>query len=385
MQPKYWRRAWKMGRLSLLRSGATSLPSTLDAGVERWISSWRASHARPCRRPASDAAPTTSAGSGTTSPESSATSTPRSSSSRTSTGSASHGPWAMMTPTGWRSPPQRQQTLFGDPLDSDLSCVTWIRSGVMRSGVVSERPMLAPRIDDSASGSSDGAEAWPTATVADPRSSARHTTTTGVMHPGTMLLDAVRAWPTPKVSDAMRGTSAKRDDGTRANLGDAVANRWPTPVASDSKQWPTPLAHTKGPGGEGNREGGPNLQSVAQKWFPTPTAQSYGSSQNGINGKGGANERPSAGTPSLMTLAASGSLPSLPAPETATDGSASSPSSLSLSPLFVEMLMGVPLGWSSTAPLASIDSERWGTRCAFLLQRLLSRCSWSGRSRRTEP
>lgn len=33
--------------------------------------------------------------------------------------------------------------------------------------------------------------------------------------------------------------------------------------------------------------------------LPTPTASDYGSSQNGINGKGGANERPSAGTPSL--------------------------------------------------------------------------------------
>jgi len=38
-------------------------------------------------------------------------------------------------------------------------------------------------------------------------------------------------------------------------------------------------------------------------YWPTPTATPYGSSQNGINGKGGANERPSAGTLSLENQA----------------------------------------------------------------------------------
>lgn len=42
--------------------------------------------------------------------------------------------------------------------------------------------------------------------------------------------------------------------------------------------------------------------------LPTPTAQSYGSSQNGINGIGGEKERPSAAKPSLETAAASGAL-----------------------------------------------------------------------------
>ena len=37
--------------------------------------------------------------------------------------------------------------------------------------------------------------------------------------------------------------------------------------------------------------------------WPTPAATPYGSSQNGINGVGGKNERPSAGTPSLETMA----------------------------------------------------------------------------------
>jgi hypothetical protein len=43
---------------------------------------------------------------------------------------------------------------------------------------------------------------WPTTTVGDSRNSARHTTTTGVMHSGTTLVDAVRIWPTPTVQEA---------------------------------------------------------------------------------------------------------------------------------------------------------------------------------------
>lgn len=43
--------------------------------------------------------------------------------------------------------------------------------------------------------------------------------------------------------------------------------------------------------------------------LPTPSASQYGSSQNGINGVGGENERPSAGRPSLVTAAREGLLP----------------------------------------------------------------------------
>lgn len=55
--------------------------------------------------------------------------------------------------------------------------------------------------------------------------------------------------------------------------------------------------------------------------LPTPNAVPYGSSQNGVNGKGGEHERPSAGTPSLWTMAAREEL-RLPTP-TATDCKAS--------------------------------------------------------------
>lgn len=48
---------------------------------------------------------------------------------------------------------------------------------------------------------------------------------------------------------------------------------------------------------------------VSSASLPTPSASQYGSSQNGINGKGGENERPSAGTASLTTMARTGMLP----------------------------------------------------------------------------
>lgn len=51
---------------------------------------------------------------------------------------------------------------------------------------------------------------WPTPIATDSTSSARHTTTTGVMHPGTTLTDAVRAddWMTPQSRD-YKGISQK--------------------------------------------------------------------------------------------------------------------------------------------------------------------------------
>jgi hypothetical protein len=53
----------------------------------------------------------------------------------------------------------------------------------------------------------------------------------------------------------------------------------------------------------------PLTGGIAFGLLPTPAATEYGSSQNGINGKGGRFERPSAGTPSLATMARKGLLP----------------------------------------------------------------------------
>jgi len=156
---------------------------------------------------------------------------------------------------------------------------------------------------------------WPTAVVQDAKSAARHTTSTDVMHPGTMLLDAVRAWPTPAVADVEGGRTSR----------------------------------------SGDRKDELLLNTMARAWgdYPTPSATEYGSSQNGINGKGGAFERPSAGTPSLSTAARNGALPG---------------GKGVLNPVFVELLMGWPEGWTSTQrpagawhgfPPAPRDTKGW--------------------------
>lgn len=86
--------------------------------------------------------------------------------------------------------------------------------------------------------------------------------------------------------------------------------------------------------------------------WPTPVAEPYGSSQNGINGKGGEHERPSANTPSLDRLSRS----FLPLLQTSPAGDVCLPSEPisrrpragkpKLNPLFVEWLMGLPINWT---------------------------------------
>ncbi|APU88996.1 conserved hypothetical protein [Virus Rctr197k] len=74
----------------------------------------------------------------------------------------------------------------------------------------------------------------------------------------------------------------------------------------------------------------PIMSGTGSSWsrglHPTPSASPYGSGQNGINGKGGEFERPSAGTPSLWSMARS------------MDGV--------LDPLWLEWTMGLPPGWT---------------------------------------
>ncbi len=65
----------------------------------------------------------------------------------------------------------------------------------------------------------------------------------------------------------------------------------------------------------------PLTKGIASGLLPTPTATEYGSSQNGINGVGGAFERPSAGTPSLSTMARRGMIPTPTAGDAKSSGS----------------------------------------------------------------
>ena len=97
--------------------------------------------------------------------------------------------------------------------------------------------------------------------------------------------------------------------------------------------------------------------------WPTPAATPYGSSQNGINGVGGKNERPSAGTPSLETMARA-DWPDNGRPDQANrkpNGSRDVPPGERqvLSPNWVEALMGFPTGYSLASETSV--SKLWGT------------------------
>lgn len=316
--PHVLSRAWKRDAWLRRLSGLTSERSTLDRGVEQWISWWVGTPASPSPLPDSDAEPTIRDTSGLTSCASPRSAVPGDSAART---------WAVICDAA-----------------STTSSETWTAQvSAWRS---SWRKLRTSARRTSASGSSSWPFAWPTSTVADSRSSARGTTTTGVMHTGTMLTDAIRQWPTPTASSATRGT----DPGHARHL-PTEAKSWPTPTASEATRPATPVEFLRKT---------PRLSAevlVPETWmapmldgapaYPTPTASRAGSSQNA---GGVPHERPTKATPSLPLAASRGLPPSLRDRPTSPGGaptSLDSPSQrLRLNVAFVELLMGWPTGWT---------------------------------------
>lgn len=170
---------------------------------------------------------------------------------------------------------------------SKSSSPTLPRSGTMRSGVLSERPMLAQHITGTAS------SFWPTITVTDASrgQQKREYKATATHHAGTTLTDAaVRLWPTPDAS-VSTGYSQSASSGAsiRYSLAGKVTKQCPTTTAHDAKDTGAPTEF----------------------------------------------ERNSPG------LTATGLLH-----RTQTSGEPLSPRDRTLNPRFVEWLMGWPIGWT---------------------------------------
>ena len=178
-------------------------------------------------------------------------------------------------------------------------------------------------------------------------------------------------WPTPNVPSGGRtaNTTNYRTDGSKqqADLG-AVASLWATPRVTE--------AHGAGEHGDG----GPDLRTQVALW-QTPATDSFRSrggervDEAGLDQQARMWRTPDAGSnrnvdiPSKclidgtarsdqqVRLADQAYRHSLPHPTTPTDGEPSSnagPNSRRrLNPLFVEWLMGWPIGWTSLAPLGS--------------------------------
>ncbi len=101
-----------------------------------------------------------------------------------------------------------------------------------------------------------------------------------------------------------------------------------------SSDWPTPTVKGNYARADLSATAGDGLATAVREW-PTPTASSYGSSNNGSPGDG-RDEFATKGKPSLAVLVRDG------------EGG-------TLSPLWVETLQGLPSNWTSTSGPAGAD------------------------------
>lgn len=343
-----WLRAWKKGPWLRLLCGRMSEPSMATRGVESWIASLVDSHARRSQSPENG---------------------PVSQVSTPDSGRSLLGSFVTFDPPTFRSKTsQRSLGLFemmtdgsSTNLHSDAYLETYPPWGSMRSGAAFPRQPSALRTSEIASSYSRGddwptptasdygssqnginsdrpsagtlslssrARKWPTATATatDARGGARHTTTTGVMHSGTSLTDAMRQWRTLMESSARAG-------------------KWPTPATRDFKG-ANSETHLEVGGGRKHLDQLPNF---VEHIFLKKNSQSGHPDQTNSN-----------------------------------SGESSANSDQTLSPRFDAWLMGLPPGWSEPIPGAVTNFASWEMACRRSLAQLLGESSGSGSTERSE-
>lgn len=243
--PHSWLALWKRNAWMRRLSGLTSPPSMLERGAESWMQSLRDF---PANRTAA---------------QGNVSETAMHAHTEKATGplSTSSESYPSVDPP-WSSSRTSQLGLLGDGFDlSARNYADWVTSSKNLSSSV--QTMLAPRINGSASGS------WPTSSAKDNDSSARHSTTTGVMHNGTTLTDASRNWLTPVTMSPARGGGVER----KAN--GSVYDRTGRTFAGQAENWPTPDAHATTRDNRSVSQGAairPALAKLAPTWA-TPQAQ----------------------------------------------------------------------------------------------------------------
>jgi DNA (cytosine-5)-methyltransferase 1 len=206
------------------------------------------------------------------------------------------------------------------------------------------------------------AQMWPTSRQEDAESCGNHPGATD------SLTGALAQWKTP------HGMSGHDKSGKVAGGGGEFAKQalsWQTP-ATDSfrsrggdrvdepgldqqaRQWPTPKALTGGANSQRlkrrrNGKGGPggtDLQESAEQW-PTPQSRDFRSTVTGDIAK--QNSRP-----------LSEAVGHFPQDQTTYQGGKSClPYARRLNPLFVEALMGLPLGWTDCGHSALASFRSW--------------------------
>ena len=217
----------------------------------------------------------------------------------------------------WRT---HQCSLAGD-LEPYLE--TWPQWGLMRGGECWEQQTLAHHI----SGTESGSSVWigtPTATMSERSEKFAE---------GRMSTPAefVKNWPTPTVCGNYnrKGSSPTSGDG----LATAV-QKWPTPNSWDGKRGPRSEEHLRTKKAQVTL-----VTAVAQlkrQSFPTPQA-----SDN--------RDRGNMSNPSIQRRAEKGKQLNL--------SMVAHPTSGQLNPMWVEWLMGWPLGWTDLKPSATDKSH----------------------------
>lgn len=306
-QPASWR-GWKTRSWIRHLSGLRLARSTAQRGVERWISSLLVSHANQSHRQDEPSASRTNDGSGRNSPALSRKLKRRLSSWRTYLASSAEG-WPRYIPT-------------------------YPRSGLMLCGIV--YPLNRSVLPTSANGSSSSESDTPTTELRgrSKRSDER--------------------WPTPQAHDS-RGAPGKEAQATGSferSLPAAVQQlpeRWPTPTAHDDNK--SPEAHmamkARMPGGA--RKTVTSLQVLSKMW-PTPISR---------DAKDGFTTRRDLPVNAYLGRAVWHSHDSLRDRTNSNSGRKSSTEARGLNPLFVEWLMGFPIGWTDLGRSATRSFHRW--------------------------
>lgn len=306
-----------MGGSTAPQSGTTLSLLTLERGPERWISSWRGSHANPSAPPGAAPAPGMSGGFGTTLHDATPTAVRAGSQWRTFAGSCHSG--------------------------STEYSARWPSSGALRSGCAYARPRWEPRIDAS------GGSAWPTAAATDHKGAPEPHQRRGQLAP------AAEHWPTPDAATLNDGESPESWDARRQTMKAKGYNRNGAgkvlAVEAQRCMWPTARA-TDGTKGSPNQRG-----SSGDLMLPSAVAQRATPTAGDAKGSGSRTLATSNAHPglSLTDMAERGRLDL----RSTTSGAQSSPAirrlrlPLRLNARFAEWLMGWPVGWTSVAPLGS--------------------------------
>ena len=328
-----WLQRFKRVSWTMLLSGAILPPSMATRGVERWIGSLAESRVSHTALPDSGKGPTTNGTSGPTLPESSGKSDPASSFWRTfqesqgittSASGQSYGEWV----TTLRRDYSRRKRLA--ERRSGSACSSWpapnLPNGGRMAATAERKGNTLYQLDRKVQEGLEWAtRVWPAPTTA-PEAPNKHTHTKN--GPASLAEAALSFWPTALATD---GAKAPTKHGNGDLSLPQAARTWPTATVSDAAE-----TFTHGHG---------DLKlSGAARVFPTASA----SDAKGFDVPNKA--KPSKTWDSYSRLAKMTSKP----------GHKCSPKCRRLNPLFVEMLMGWPGGWT-LLPLGLRDLESLAT------------------------